>query len=74
MDVIKWQLNFVLYNFGLLVRTSGRSRKKMSNFVGFSGTNSQKKRPISREFRGNFRGHCFAEKRLVLRRFEKSFQ
>ena len=37
-------------------RASGRSREKKSNFAGFSGTNSRKKRPISREFRGNFRG------------------
>ena len=31
-------------------RASGRSRKKKSNFAGFSGTNSRKKRPISRAF------------------------
>ena len=31
-------------------RASGRSRKKKSNFAGFSGTNSRKKWPISREF------------------------
>ena len=31
-------------------RASGRSRKKKSNFAGFSGTNSREKRPISREF------------------------
>ena len=37
-------------------RASGRSRKKKSNFAGFSGANSRKKRSISREFRGNFRG------------------
>ena len=36
---------------GLLV---GRGKK--SNFAGFSGTNSRKKWPISREFRGNFQG------------------
>ena len=30
-----------------LHRASGRSRKKKSNFAGFSGTNSPKKRPIS---------------------------
>ena len=33
-----------------IVRASGRSRKKKSNFAGFSGTNSRKKWPISREF------------------------
>ena len=30
--------------------------EKKSNFAGFSGTKSRKKWPISREFRGNFRG------------------
>ena len=35
-----------------IVRASGRSREKKSNFAGFSGTNSQKKWPISREFHG----------------------
>ena len=39
-----------------LNRASGRSWKKMPNFAGFSGTNSRKKRPISREFRWNFAG------------------
>ena len=38
------------------LRASGRSRKKKSNFAGFSGANSQKKRPISREFHWNFLG------------------
>ena len=37
-------------------RASDRSRKKKSNFAGFLETNSRKNRPISREFRGNFRG------------------
>ena len=37
-------------------RASGRSREKKSNFAGFSGSNSRKKQPISREFRGNFGG------------------
>ena len=40
-------------------RASGRSQKKKSNFAGFSYT--RKKWPISREFRGNFRGQ-FSEK------------
>ena len=31
-------------------------RGKKSNFAGFSGTNSQKKRLIWQEFCGNFRG------------------
>ena len=39
-------------------RAPGRSREKKSNLAGFSGTNSRKKRPISRESRGNFRGQC----------------
>jgi len=30
--------------------------EKKSNFAGFLGTNSQKNRPISREFHGKFRG------------------
>ena len=39
-----------------ICRASGRSRKKKSNFAGFSGTNSRKKRPILQEFHGNFWG------------------
>ena len=34
---------------------TGRGRKR-SNFAGFLGTNSRKNRPISRKFRGSFRG------------------
>ena len=50
-------LDSVLYYLcGTIYRASGRSRKKKPNFAGFSGANSRKKRPISREFRGNFRG------------------
>ena len=37
-------------------RASGRPQKKKANFAGFSGTNSRKKRPISREFRGKTQG------------------
>ena len=37
-------------------RDSDRSRKKKSNFAGILGTKSRKNPPISREFRGNFRG------------------
>ena len=33
-------------------RASDISRKKKQNFVGFSGANSRKNRPISRDFRG----------------------
>ena len=36
------------------IRASDRSRKKKSNFAGFLGTKSQKNRPISQEFCGNF--------------------
>ena len=65
-----------------LNRASGRSWKKMSIFAGFSGTNSRKKWPISREFCWNFRGQFigesfpsnFAGKRLVLCWFEERFQ
>ena len=35
-----------------LFRASDISRKKKQNFAGFSGANSQKNRPISRDFRG----------------------
>ena len=34
------------------VRASDISRKKKQNFGGFSGPNSRKNRPISRDFRG----------------------
>ena len=34
------------------VRASDISRKKEQNFAGFSGANSRKNRPISRDFRG----------------------
>ena len=34
------------------VRASDISRKKRQNFAGFSGANSWKNRPISRDFRG----------------------
>ena len=33
-------------------RASDISRKKKKNFAGFSGANSRKNRPISRDFRG----------------------
>ena len=35
-----------------LYRASDNSRKKNENFVGFSGANSRKNWPISRDFRG----------------------
>ena len=35
-----------------LDRASDISRKKKQNFVGFSGANLRKNRPISRDFRG----------------------
>ena len=34
------------------IRASDISRKKKQNFAGFSGANSRKNRPISRDFRG----------------------
>ena len=36
----------------VLCRASDISRKKRQNFAGFSGANSRKNRPISRDFRG----------------------
>ena len=41
-------------------RASDISRKKKQNFVGFSGVNSRKNQPISRDFRG--KKSKFAEK------------
>ena len=35
-----------------VVRASDISRKKKQHFAGFSGANSRKNRPISRDFRG----------------------
>ena len=35
-----------------IYRASDISRKKKQNFAGFSGVNSRKNRPISRDFRG----------------------
>ena len=40
------------YNSTALDRASDISRKKKQNFAGFSGANSWKNRPISRDFRG----------------------
>ena len=37
---------------GILGRASDISWKKKENFAGFSGANSRKNRPISRDFRG----------------------
>ena len=34
------------------IRASDISRKKKQDFAGFSGANSRKNRPISRDFRG----------------------
>ena len=39
--------NIIMY----IVRASDISRKKTQNFAGFSGANSRKNRPISRDFR-----------------------
>ena len=41
--------SFLKYVYG---RASDISRKKKQNFAGFSGANSRKNRPISRDFRG----------------------
>ena len=39
-------------NNNVYSRASDISRKKKQNFAGFSGANSPKNRPISRDFRG----------------------
>ena len=39
----------------IVIRASDISRKKTQNFVGFSGANSRKNRPISREKSQNLR-------------------
>ena len=44
--------NLVVYTCYLTIRASDISRKKKQNFAGFSGANSRKNRPISRDFRG----------------------
>ena len=38
--------------FHTIIRASDISWKKKQNFAGFSGANSRKNRPISRDFRG----------------------
>ena len=43
---------FVTLIFCNNIRASDISRKKTQNFAGFSGANSPKKWPISRDFRG----------------------
>ena len=43
-------------HYFLKYRASDWSRKKKSNFAGFLGTKLRKNQPMSREFRGNFRG------------------
>ena len=51
------------------IRASDISRKKKQNFAGFSGANSQKNRPISRDFSGkksNYEG--FSEKNRPISR------
>ena len=55
---IKYWLLENLTNKLPLIRASDNSRKKKWNFTGFEETNSRRKRPISRDFRGNFRGKC----------------
>ena len=61
------------------IRASDILRKKKQNFAGFSGANSRKNRPISRDFRGKkvkirrkigpFRG-ILAEKSQFLKDFQ----
>ena len=56
-------------------RASDSSRKKKSNFAGFSGTKSQKNRSISWEFHGSFRGKlhqkAIGKKRPILWLFSR---
>ena len=64
---------------GIMNRASDISRKKKQNFVGFTGANSRKNRPISRDFRGRkvkirrkivrFRG-ILAEKSQISKDFQ----
>ena len=52
-------LFIMLYKLVITFRASDISRKKRQNFAGFSGANSLKNRPISRDFSGkqsNFEG------------------
>ena len=50
------------------VRASDISRKKKQNFAGFSGPNSRKNRPISRDFRGE-KSQNSQKNRSILRDF-----
>ena len=52
-------------------RASDISRKKEQNFAGFSGANSRKNRPISRDFRGKKVKKLFAEQSADFRRFSR---
>ena len=67
------------YSTYAIYRASDISRKKKQNFAGFSGANSQRNRPISRDFRGirvkicgkigRFRG-ILAEKSQISKDFQ----
>ena len=67
------------YSTYAIYRASDISRKKKQNFAGFSGANSQRNRPISRDFRGirvkicgkigQFRG-ILAEKSQISKDFQ----
>ena len=52
MGVVHCVLNFLYYFICHCTRASDISWKKKQNFAGFSGANSQKNRPISRDFCG----------------------
>ena len=49
-----WVSTLIKYSsfLGVKNRASDISRKKKQNFAGFSGANSRKNRPISRDFSG----------------------
>ena len=59
----------VLHVCDTLYRASDILRKKKQNFAGFSGANSWKNRPISRDFRG--KKSKFAEQSADFRRFSR---
>ena len=53
--------------FGVIIRASDISRKKKQNFAGFSGANSRKNQPISRDLAGE--KTKFTENRPISRDF-----
>ena len=64
-----WVSTLIKYSsfLGVKNRASDILRKKKQNFAGFSGANSRKNRPISRDFRG--KKSKFAEQSADFGRF-----